>query len=235
MISLRTAADEPEAGAAILERPNFRARRAFELLLSALMLLALAPLIATIALAILIDLGRPIVFRQLRPGRHMQPFTLFKFRTMRAAHADGAALPDHQRTTTLGRFLRRSHLDELPQLFNVLRGDMSFIGPRPLLPADLPDDVARRAMIRPGITGWAQVNGGQKLSSAEKAALDNWYVQHASVLLDLHILYLTLKAMIFGERINHLEVERATAGMGASRHSFSQGLEALRTRRMSSR
>jgi len=220
MDSRSLAAGKAEVALSLAPR-GIQARRNLELLVCGFMLFALAPLIAIIALAILVDVGRPILFRQLRPGRHMRPFTLYKFRTM--LPAETAAVSDRQRTSTLGRVLRRSRLDELPQLLNVLRGEMSFIGPRPLLPRDLPDDVAARAMVRPGITGWAQVNGGHKLSSAEKAALDRWYIQHASVSIDLRILYLTVRMMIFGERINRREVERAMAAVTASNDSSAEG------------
>ncbi len=211
MMSLHpaVAAHEADAGAALPERPYFRARRALEVVLGAVLLLALAPLIGAIALAVLVDLGRPVLFRQVRPGRYMRPFTLQKFRTMRAAYADGTIVPDHQRTSALGRFLRRSRLDELPQLFNVLSGDMSFIGPRPLLPRDLPDDGGERLAVRPGITGWAQVNGGHKLVPADKAALDRWYVRHASLTIDARILWRTLRMMVLGEEINRFELEHA--------------------------
>jgi hypothetical protein len=144
----------------------------------------------------------------VRPGRGNRPFTLYKFRTMRdPCDVGGAPLPDPERTSFLGRALRRTRLDELPQLVNVLRGDMSFIGPRPLLPRDLPDHASERIAIRPGITGWAQVNGGQRLSAEQKVALDVWYIRNAGALLDLRIIGRTLKMMVRGEDIERLEPE----------------------------
>jgi lipopolysaccharide/colanic/teichoic acid biosynthesis glycosyltransferase len=204
------AAVETASGSGTPDRPYFRFRHILEVMVSAAALLALSPAIAGIALAVLIDLGRPVLFRQLRPGRHMRVFTLYKFRTMGPAYGPGGALlEDLDRTSPLGRLLRRSRLDEIPQLFNVLRGDMSLIGPRPLLPRDLPDDMAYRAAIRPGITGWAQVNGGHRLTIVEKTALDRWYIRHAGPWLDARIAALTLWVMLIGERVDRGAIERA--------------------------
>jgi lipopolysaccharide/colanic/teichoic acid biosynthesis glycosyltransferase len=197
-------------GAAVT--PNwlyFRIRRVVEVIAIVLALPVLAPLMATIAVAVLVDLGRPILFSQVRPGRYMRLFTLYKFRTMRPAYVDGAIVPDRERSSALGRILRDSRLDELPQVLNVLRGDMSFIGPRPLLPCDLPSDVTERVTVRPGITGWAQVNGGNHITADEKGMLDRWYVCHASPLVDGRIVGLTLLTMLVGERVGREEVERA--------------------------
>jgi len=194
------------------DRAYFRARRPVEVSVSALALLVLMPLLGFIALVVLVDQGRPILFRQLRPGQGMRPFTLYKFRTMRRpCDARGVPLPDLERTSLIGRVLRRSRLDELPQLFNVLRGEMSLIGPRPLLPRDLPDRVTDRIAIRPGITGWAQVNGAHRLSVEERSALDSWYLRNAGPLLDLRIVGRTLKVMAFGEGVDRLELEQAAA------------------------
>jgi lipopolysaccharide/colanic/teichoic acid biosynthesis glycosyltransferase len=211
LFGLRTgaAAGAPWAGGGPA-RAYFRFRRLIDVVVSAAALLVLLPLIAVIAALVLLDVGPPVLFRQVRPGRHMRPFTLYKFRTMRRIiGADGAPLGDGERTSALGHLLRRTRLDELPQLYNVLVGDMSFIGPRPLLPRDLPEQVAERAAVRPGITGWAQVNGGHQLSAAEKMALDTWYVRNAGPRLDARIVYLTLHMMLFGERVNRKEIERA--------------------------
>ncbi len=195
------------------DRAYFHVRRPVEVSLCALGLLVLMPLIVLIALLVLVDQGPPILFRQVRPGRGNRPFTLYKFRTMRDPRdARGAAVSDFERTSLLGRVLRRTRLDELPQLVNVLRGDMSFIGPRPLLPRDLPDRVGERIAIRPGITGWAQVNGGQRLSADEKVALDAWYVRNAGPLLDLRIIGRTLKMMVRGGDLERLESEPTPAG-----------------------
>lgn len=175
-------------------------KRFFDFIVAALALVLLAPLIATVAITIAITIGRPILFAQLRPGLGGRPFRMFKFRTMRDAYdAAGRPLPDAERITPIGAFLRRTSLDELPGLFNVLRGDMSLVGPRPLLMVYLdrysPTE-ARRHEVRPGITGWAQVNGRNALSWSEKFAFDVWYVDHRSFRLDLRILWLTVAKVI---------------------------------------
>jgi lipopolysaccharide/colanic/teichoic acid biosynthesis glycosyltransferase len=181
-------------------------KRLFDILVAGLALILLAPLIALTALLVRVKLGPPILFRQLRPGRHGRPFTLLKFRTMRDARdSSGALRPDAERLTPFGRMLRRSSLDELPELWNVLRGDMSMVGPRPLLMeyVDLysPEE-ARRMEVRPGLTGWAQVNGRNALSWDQKFALDRWYVDHASFALDLKILGLTIVNVISGRGVS---------------------------------
>jgi lipopolysaccharide/colanic/teichoic acid biosynthesis glycosyltransferase len=159
-------------------------------------LLLLSPLMLVIALAIRLTMGSPVLFRQLRPGLRGEAFELVKFRTMRRlVTADVVPAEDAQRLTRLGRFLRASSLDELPELWNVLRGEMSLVGPRPLLMRYLPlytPEQARRHDVRPGLTGWAQVNGRNALSWEEKFALDLWYVDNRSLLLDLRILLLTV-------------------------------------------
>ncbi len=156
---------------------------------------AAAPIMACVAAAVTLTDGWPVVFRQTRPGLGGEPFEFLKFRTMRScAGADGAPLPDAQRLTRLGRVLRAASLDELPQLINVLRGEMSVVGPRPLLMRYLERytrEQARRHEVKPGITGWAQVNGRNSLSWDEKFALDVWYVDNMSLALDLKILALT--------------------------------------------
>lgn len=162
-----------------------------------------APIAAIICFIVIIDVGRPVIFWQQRPGKGGRPFKLYKFRTMRSAHdEEGMRIPDADRVTRTGALLRRLRLDELPQLFNVLSGDMSFVGPRPLLWSDMPFDPRSRLSIRPGITGWAQVNGGRVISSEDKAALDSWYVQHVSPSLDLKILRRTLRLLASGDVIN---------------------------------
>ena len=151
-------------------------------------------------------LGSPVFFRQLRPGLRNRPFMMVKFRTMTDARGpDGALLPDAERLTDFGRFLRAASLDELPELWNVIRGDMSLVGPRPLLMAYLPlysSEQARRHDVRPGITGWAQINGRNALSWDEKFALDVWYVDHRSMLLDLRILWLTVRKVLVRDGIS---------------------------------
>jgi lipopolysaccharide/colanic/teichoic acid biosynthesis glycosyltransferase len=171
-------------------------KRAFDIVAAAAGLALLALPMLAIAGAVRLCLGRPALFVQLRPGRHGVPFRLIKFRTMReAVDAQGRPLPDEERLTRLGQFLRAASLDELPELWNVLRGDMSIVGPRPLLMEYLPlytPEQARRHEVRPGITGWAQINGRNALSWEEKFELDVWYVDHASLWLDLTIIALTI-------------------------------------------
>jgi sugar transferase EpsL len=159
-------------------------------------LLVLSPIIMALACLIRVRLGKPVLFRQIRIGLGEKPFTFLKFRTMtNARDSHGVLLPDKQRLTVLGRFLRASSLDELPQLWNILAGDMSLVGPRPLLPEYLPRYNAqqcRRHEVKPGITGWVQVNGRNALTWEEKFDLDVWYVDHCSLWLDIKILLLTL-------------------------------------------
>ena len=181
-------------------------KRLFDLLLSFGLLLALAlPLLLLWGL-VRRKLGSPVLFRQVRPGLHGRPFMMVKFRTMTDEHgADGELLPDAQRLTPFGRFLRAASLDELPELWNVLRGEMSLVGPRPLLMEYLPlysPEQARRHEVRPGITGWAQVNGRNALSWEERFKLDVWYVDHRSLWLDLRILWLTVRKVIVREGIS---------------------------------
>jgi len=166
----------------------------------------LLPLIAAIAAGVRIGIGKPVIFKQDRPGLSGNLFKLFKFRTMRdTVDAEGRPLPDRDRLTPFGSLLRRSSLDELPELWNVIRGDMNLVGPRPLLTEYLPlysADQMRRHDVLPGITGWAQVNGRNALSWEEKFALDTWYVDNRSLLLDVKILALTFAAVFRTEEIN---------------------------------
>lgn len=159
-----------------------------------------SPLLFITALLIWRQMGSPVFFRQSRPGRDSKPFGMIKFRTMRdAIDADGRPLPDAERLTKLGRLLRSSSLDELPELWNVLKGEMSLVGPRPLLMEYLPlysPEQARRHEVRPGVTGWAQVNGRNAISWDEKFALDVWYVDNRSLWLDLKIIWLTIRKVI---------------------------------------
>jgi lipopolysaccharide/colanic/teichoic acid biosynthesis glycosyltransferase len=185
-------------------------RRPIELVVAAVLVTVLLPLFLLIAVVCAIDVGRPVIFWQMRPGRHLEKFKLTKFRTMRSGlDANKKPLSDEARTSTLGGLIRRSKLDELPQLFSILKGDMSFIGPRPLLPRDQPEDARLRATVRPGVTGWAQVNGGHPLEIEEKLALDIWYIQNASLLLDIKIVWLTIRTMLFGDRVNRQAIDLA--------------------------
>ncbi len=171
-------------------------KRLFDLLASALLLLIFSPLLVVIAVLLRLTMGAPVFFRQVRPGYKARPFTVVKFRTMNDARdARGELLPDAERMTGFGHVLRRFSLDELPQLWNVLRGDMSLVGPRPLLTEYLDrytPKQARRHDVRPGITGWAQVHGRQDIPFSRRLELDIWYVDHRSFWLDLKILVRTL-------------------------------------------
>ncbi|MEJ5310881.1 MAG: sugar transferase [Anaerolineae bacterium] len=182
-------------------------KRLFDLLMTIPALLFLAPFLLALAFLVRLKLGAPVLFRQQRPGLHGKPFTLYKFRTMTDARdAQGALLPDAQRLTPFGRFLRSTSLDELPEFFNVLKGDMSLVGPRPLLMQYLDrytPEQARRHEVRPGISGWAQVNGRNALTWEEKFALDVWYVDHVSLWLDLKIIALTVWKLLTREGITH--------------------------------
>lgn len=181
-------------------------KRFFDFLTAACALIVLAPVLAIVALLIRRNLGSPVLFCQIRPGLHGQPFKMIKFRTMRdAVDRDGTPLPDSERLTPFGRFLRSTSLDELPELWNVLKGDMSLVGPRPLLMEYLPlysKEQYRRHEVRPGVTGWAQVNGRNAISWDEKFVLDVWYVDHQSLLLDVNILWMTVKKVLVRDGIS---------------------------------
>jgi sugar transferase EpsL len=170
-------------------------KRLLDVAAAFILLLVTAPLFGLIALAIRRALGRPVLFRQMRPGRHERLFTCLKFRTMTSAcDGDGRLLEDEERTTKLGSFLRRTSLDELPQLWNILKGEASFIGPRPLFVRYLPhytQEERRRHSVRPGLTGWAQIHGRNRLGFERRLELDVWYVDHLSFWLDFRILVQT--------------------------------------------
>lgn len=171
-------------------------KRLFDIAVSGTALVLLSPVIVTSAVLIKKKLGSPVLFKQTRPGKDGEPFEIYKFRTMtdeRDAH--GELLPDAERLTDFGKTLRKLSIDELPQLLNVIKGDISLVGPRPLLMQYLPlynEHQKRRMEVRPGITGWAQVNGRNNISWEEKFDLDVWYVDHQSFILDLYIIYLTV-------------------------------------------
>lgn len=181
-------------------------KRLLDLTLTLAALLLLSPLLVLLALLVRLRLGSPVLFRQRRPGLRGKPFTLYKFRTMKDLHdAGGNLLPDAERLMPLGRFLRGTSLDELPELFNVLKGEMSLVGPRPLLMeylARYTPEQARRHAVKPGITGWAQVNGRNALTWEQKFALDVWYVDHLSLWLDLKIVVLTAWKVLRREGIS---------------------------------
>lgn len=181
-------------------------KRIFDILASAIGLLLLSPFIAIIAWQIKRKLGSPVLFRQQRPGLNGKAFTMIKFRTMRdAIDNNGNPLPDSERITAFGNFLRSTSLDELPELWNVLKGEMSLVGPRPLLMEYLPlynQEQMRRHEARPGVTGWAQINGRNAISWEEKFKLDVWYVDNQSFWLDIKILFLTVKKVFIRDGIS---------------------------------
>jgi sugar transferase EpsL len=188
-------------------------KRFLDILLALLALILLSPLMTLIAVLVSISLGRPILFTQERPGCHGKPFKIYKFRTMAEKRdAGGALLPDGARLTGVGRFLRAASLDELPELINVIKGDMSIVGPRPLLMQYLDrytSEQARRHEVKPGLTGWAQVNGRNAITWEEKFKLDMWYVDHQSLWLDLKIIGTTVLKVMCREGIS--EAGQATA------------------------
>ena len=197
-----------------MSTPLPRSKRLFDLFAAALALALFSPVLLVLAILVWWQHGRPIFFKQQRPGYQGKPFYIYKFRTMTDARdADGRLLPDDMRLTALGRFLRATSLDELPELINVLRGEMSLVGPRPLLMRYLPRynaEQMRRHDVLPGITGWAQINGRNAISWDEKFAHDLWYVDNWSFWLDLKILALTLWKVIRREGISqpgHATVE----------------------------
>ena len=181
-------------------------KRVFDIFIAASLLLVLSPVFVCLAVLIYFKLGCPILFRQARPGREHKPFMMVKFRTMsNTVDIDNRPLSDDLRMTRFGKILRATSLDELPELWNVLRGDMSLVGPRPLLMEYLPlysPEQQRRHEVRPGITGWAQINGRNAISWPEKFALDLWYVDNQSLKLDLYILWRTLAAILSRQGVN---------------------------------
>lgn len=195
-------------------------KRIIDIAGSLLALICLSPILLIVGLLVRTKLGSPILFRQERPGRMGKPFRMIKFRTMTDRRdADGQLLPDADRLTSFGRWLRATSLDELPELWNVLRGDMSLIGPRPLLMQYLPlysEEQWRRHHMRPGITGWAQVNGRNALSWDQKFALDVWYVDHHNLWVDCRIIFLTIKRVIGRDGISAAGEATMPAFTGAS-------------------
>jgi sugar transferase EpsL len=184
-------------------------KRTMDVITSLSLLVIFAPLILLIGILVRYKLGSPIIFRQKRPGLNGSPFFLFKFRSMtEQKDNNGKLLPNYQRLTPFGSFIRKYSLDELPQLLNVLKGDLSLVGPRPLLMEYLPlysEEQAKRHLVKPGITGWAQVNGRNAISWEEKFRLDVWYVENQTFLLDLKILILTVIKVIRSDGINQAE------------------------------
>lgn len=193
---------------------KYAVKRLFDITVSLTALIILSPILFAIWILVKSKLGSPAIFRQQRPGKHGKIFTMYKFRSMTDARSEtGELLPDEIRLTGFGKLLRKTSLDELPELFNILKGNMSFVGPRPLLVRYLDrytDEQARRHEVKPGLTGWAQVNGRNAISWEEKFRLDVWYVDHWNILLDLKILFLTLIKVFKREGIssdNHVTME----------------------------
>ncbi|MEK4027785.1 sugar transferase [Pseudobacillus sp. FSL P4-0506] len=199
-------------------------KRSFDIICSFLGLMFLSPVLLVTAFLIRLKLGSPVLFKQQRPGLHGKPFFVYKFRTMTDENDEnGQLLPDHMRLTSFGQLLRKLSLDELPQLFNVLKGDLSLVGPRPLLMEYLEfytPEQARRHEVRPGITGWAQVNGRNALSWEEKFLLDVWYVDNRSFWLDMKILGMTVLKVFKSEGISqagHVTMEKFTGSKGVEK------------------
>jgi len=204
-------------------------KRFFDLILTVPGFIVISPLLVVLALFVRLFIGSPVFFPQLRPGKNGQPFQLFKFRTMTEARdAHGDLLPDNKRITSFGRFLRSTSFDEFPELINVLKGEMSLVGPRPLLMEYLPlysPEQNRRHEIKPGITGWAQINGRNAISWEEKFKLDVWYVDNQSLWLDIKILCLTVWNVFLRKDINHNETETMPFFLGSGNDCFLQNNE----------
>jgi len=218
----------------LIVRREYRLKRLFDIVLAAFGLLVLAPVLIAIAAAIVLTMGRPVFFTHVRAGKAGRPFKLVKFRSMTDKRdADGNLLPDAERITRLGHFLRRSSLDELPELFNVLRGEMSLVGPRPLLVQYLPlytSQQMRRHNVRPGITGWAQINGRNAISWEKKFEHDVWYVDHQSLWLDIKILFLTVWQVLRRDGISQPGHATADFFRGSPEQGGSAGVPAASQR-----
>ncbi|WP_332262420.1 sugar transferase [Paenibacillus sp. GSMTC-2017] len=182
-------------------------KRVFDFITASALLLVLSPFIAIIAILVRTKLGTPILFKQQRPGLHGKPFYVYKFRTMTDERgAEGELLSDFLRLTDFGKWLRKFSLDELPQLINIIKGDISLVGPRPLLMEYLPlytDEQAKRHLVRPGLTGWAQVNGRNNVSWEDRFSYDVWYVEHHNLWIDLKIVMMTIKKVVHSEGISN--------------------------------
>ena len=185
---------------------NSRVKRFFDLVAAGFLMVSLLPFLIMIAVFVRLKIGSPFLFKQVRPGKNGKPFTIYKFRTMTDERdKDGILLPDRERMTFLGRFLRKTSIDELPELFNVIKGDMSIVGPRPLLMQYLDrytPEQARRHEVKPGITGWAQINGRNAISWENEFKLDIWYVDNLSFWLDSKIIFMTIVKILKREGIS---------------------------------
>jgi lipopolysaccharide/colanic/teichoic acid biosynthesis glycosyltransferase len=210
---LQTSVSVPDVGKPSISSYTY-VKRVLDILGAISLSFVLAPLLLVVGVLVALDVGFPLVFWQKRPGRDGRPFKLFKFCTMRPAHdAEGHRMADEDRSSIIGRLLRRTRLDELPQLYNILVGEMSFVGPRPLLPADQPTDASARLFVRPGLTGLAQVIGGRDIAAEDKNALDIWYVGNVSLWLDFKIILRTPIVLIMGERVDAYAVQAARAAL----------------------
>ncbi len=193
-------------------------KRLLDLVLSSLSLLVLSPIWIPIAILVRIKMGSPLIFRQKRAGLGGRPFTIFKFRSVdQSCGSDGELLPEDQRLNRFGRILRTSSLDELPELLNVIQGDMSMVGPRPFLPEYVPLFTARQSRrneVRPGITGWAQINGRHQIPFSKRIELDIWYLEHMSFYLDLKILLATIPSALASRGVNATEREEDVVDLG---------------------
>ena len=208
-----------------------RCKRLFDIATATIAATCLAPFAILTAAIVLVDVGYPFIFWQQRPGARGKPIRVLKFRTMRPAHSpEGRTLSDAERLSAIGQFLRRTRVDELPQIINVLLGDMSIIGPRPLLPIDQSPRFVARLEMRPGLTGWAQVNGGRHLTIQDKAALDLWYVMNASFRLDFRILLLTARTIVFGECVNQSAIREAWRALGLPPHADADASDQAKTK-----
>jgi lipopolysaccharide/colanic/teichoic acid biosynthesis glycosyltransferase len=224
-----TEQEEESAPVEVALSPYFRLKRSIDLWVTVTLIVLLSPIWLLVGALALLDLGSPIFFWQQRLGQGGRPFLLQKIRTLKPPFDwRGRKVADAERLSTIGSLVRKCRFDEFPQLLNVLVGDMSLIGPRPLLPRDQPPDPSIRLSVRPGITGWAQVNGGHSLCIEEKAALDEWYVRNASWQLDLRIIYMTLVCVLRGERRSEAAIAAAFAMR--RRQSAVLPLETLITR-----
>jgi lipopolysaccharide/colanic/teichoic acid biosynthesis glycosyltransferase len=221
---------------AVPGRAFFILKRAFDFSISLAISVIFLPVIVAVVFGVLADLGWPVIFWQKRVGYCGRPFLLYKFRTRRASFdRDGRFVPEDQRASRVGDLLRRTRLDELPQLWNVLAGDMSFVGPRPLLPVDQPPNSRLRLTVRPGITGWAHIRGGARLGTEEKGVFDDWYVNHASFRLDLWIIARTIHSVIFGDKVTVALSQPAQSqdlSHGAEREEPLSNVDALVTERV---
>jgi len=212
-------------------------KRAYDIGAALILLVACMPLMLLTALLVAVDIGMPVIFWQRRPGRYGKPFKLYKFRTMRPVRHrwyESRAMHksrDHMRCSGVGRWIRRMRLDELPQLWNILRGDMSFIGPRPLLEDDQPEGGQARLSIRPGVSGWAQVHGGDALTADQKLIMDLWYIQHMSVFLDVRILIKTVLVVIHGDKPKLEIIEKSRTMLHGSHMESSPVRVAVSTMR----